>query len=180
MGRGARRYGDLAEVHHDTVYIRAFCIGCSTAAALLLAAALASYGYHPAQAAGSFTVNSSLDNNTKDSVLTLREAILVANGTLTNSLSAGEKAQLGGCTFTGSRELRRISDLSQCARAGLLHRADVRGHSFCADRLRVCTQLAVPITTRDRALTPNGCCANPIQNRRPVAVGSGRAKGACK
>ena len=55
-----------------------------------------------ARASGSLYVNSALDNNAADSVLTLREAILVANGGLTGGLTDDEKAQLGGCTFTGS------------------------------------------------------------------------------
>jgi parallel beta-helix repeat protein len=54
-----------------------------------------------APTAGSFIVNSLLDTNSADSVLTLREAILVANGTLNSGLTAGEQAQLGGCTFSG-------------------------------------------------------------------------------
>ncbi len=52
--------------------------------------------------AGAFVVNSPLDTNAFDSVLTLREAILVANGALTIGLSAGEQAQLAGCVFNGS------------------------------------------------------------------------------
>ncbi len=51
---------------------------------------------------GTFTVNSGLDIDFYDSVLTLREAIEVSNGTLFTDLSDGEKAQLGGCTFVGS------------------------------------------------------------------------------
>lgn len=52
--------------------------------------------------AGAFVVNSPLDNNAADSVLTLREAILVANGGLTGAFTGGEQAQLGGCAFDGS------------------------------------------------------------------------------
>ncbi|MFZ5809452.1 MAG: beta strand repeat-containing protein [Chloroflexota bacterium] len=54
------------------------------------------------RAGGAFVVNSSSDNSWVDSVLTLREAIDVANGTLTGPFTAGEQAQLGGCTFDGS------------------------------------------------------------------------------
>ena len=42
------------------------------------------------------TVNSLLDNTTSDSNLTLREAILVVDGTLGRSLTAGESAQVSG------------------------------------------------------------------------------------
>ena len=55
-----------------------------------------------ARASGAFVVNSSTDNSNLDSVLTLREAIDVANGTLTGPFSPNEQAQLGGCTFNGS------------------------------------------------------------------------------
>ncbi|RCK72704.1 MAG: hypothetical protein ANABAC_1238 [Anaerolineae bacterium] len=54
------------------------------------------------RASGNFVVNSSVDNSILDSVLTLREAIDVANGSLTGPFTAGEQAQLGGCTFDGS------------------------------------------------------------------------------
>lgn len=54
------------------------------------------------RASGNFVVNSSADNSILDSVLTLREAIDVANGSLTGPFTAGEQAQLGGCTFDGS------------------------------------------------------------------------------
>ena len=52
--------------------------------------------------AGAFVVNSPLDTNDLDSVLTLREAILVANGTLIGDFSPSEQAQLSGCVFNGS------------------------------------------------------------------------------
>lgn len=65
--------------------------------------------------AGSFTVNSGSDNTTKDGSLTLREAILIANGGtggdgvgtgLGRTLSDGEKAQINAspstCAFGGS------------------------------------------------------------------------------
>ncbi|MBX7212682.1 MAG: right-handed parallel beta-helix repeat-containing protein [Thermoflexales bacterium] len=60
--------------------------------------------YQPA--AGTFTVNSELDTNSADSVLTLREAILIANGGtsaggLGRALTAGEAAQLSFCTISG-------------------------------------------------------------------------------
>jgi hypothetical protein len=54
--------------------------------------------------AGSFTVNSPLDNDIADSVLTLREAILVANGGtspsgLNRPVTLNERLQLTGCQF---------------------------------------------------------------------------------
>ena len=55
-----------------------------------------------ARANGAFVVNSSADSSLLDSVLTLREAIDVANGSLTGPFSAAEQAQLGGCVFDGS------------------------------------------------------------------------------
>ncbi len=55
-----------------------------------------------ARAGGNFVVNSSADSITTDNFLTLREAIGVANGSLTGPFSAAERAQLGGCTFDGS------------------------------------------------------------------------------
>src|SRR5579862_2354739 len=42
------------------------------------------------------TVNSTADNTTSDSALTLREAVAVVNGTLGRSLSTTEKAQVSG------------------------------------------------------------------------------------
>lgn len=55
--------------------------------------------------AGTFTVNSGLDTTTSDGVLTLREAVLIANGGtgaggLARALSASEAAQLAGCTIS--------------------------------------------------------------------------------
>ncbi len=55
-----------------------------------------------ARATGNFVVNSSADSIATDNFLTLREAIDVANGTLTGPFSSAEQAQLGGCTFDGS------------------------------------------------------------------------------
>ncbi|MCS7060439.1 MAG: right-handed parallel beta-helix repeat-containing protein [Anaerolineae bacterium] len=49
--------------------------------------------------AGNLFVNSTADINAFDSVLTLREAILVANGALTGTFSSQERAALQGCTF---------------------------------------------------------------------------------
>lgn len=54
--------------------------------------------------AGSFTVNSAQDNETADAVLTLREAILVANGGtspsgLNRPVTLSERLQLTGCQF---------------------------------------------------------------------------------
>lgn len=56
----------------------------------------------PARATGNFIVNSPDDTALMNAVLTLREAIQVANGALTGPFSAAEQAQLGGCTFDGS------------------------------------------------------------------------------
>ncbi|MBX7213825.1 MAG: right-handed parallel beta-helix repeat-containing protein [Thermoflexales bacterium] len=50
---------------------------------------------------GTFVVNSAADSNVLDNNLTLREALAVANGSLTGSFSAAEQAQLGGCIFSG-------------------------------------------------------------------------------
>ncbi|MFN8597862.1 MAG: right-handed parallel beta-helix repeat-containing protein [Anaerolineae bacterium] len=58
---------------------------------------------------GSFIVNTLADSNTFDNFLSLREAILVANGSLTGTFTDAEKAQLGGCTFTGSTNSWTIS-----------------------------------------------------------------------
>lgn len=51
--------------------------------------------------AGNLVVNSTADINSADSVLTLREALLVANGALTGWFTAAEQAQMSGCTFDG-------------------------------------------------------------------------------
>lgn len=56
----------------------------------------------PIRATSNLVVNSSADTVATDSVLTLREAIRVANGDTTGPFSAAEQAQLGGCTFNGS------------------------------------------------------------------------------
>jgi parallel beta-helix repeat protein len=53
----------------------------------------------PARSAGGFVVNSDADSLELDDYLTLREAIMSANGTLTGPFGAGERAQLGGCSF---------------------------------------------------------------------------------
>jgi uncharacterized repeat protein (TIGR01451 family) len=53
-------------------------------------------------AAATITVNDTADTNFRDSVLTLREAILLANGTLVvNSLTADEQAQVSGTPAAG-------------------------------------------------------------------------------
>jgi hypothetical protein len=57
-------------------------------------------------AIGTFTVNGAADGTVKDGILTLREAILLANGGtgpngLGRPLSIAEKAQTYGCTFIG-------------------------------------------------------------------------------
>jgi len=55
-----------------------------------------------ARAAGSFVVNTSNDIFSTNGLLSLREALAVANGTFTGPFDTGEQAQLGGCTFNGS------------------------------------------------------------------------------
>ncbi|MEK7285957.1 MAG: right-handed parallel beta-helix repeat-containing protein [Nitrospirota bacterium] len=55
-----------------------------------------------AGSAGTITVNATSDNNTRDTVLTLREAILLSEGTLTESvLTVDELNQSGGCPGAG-------------------------------------------------------------------------------
>jgi predicted outer membrane repeat protein len=51
---------------------------------------------NPAASGPVLTVNSTADNTTADNVLTLREAIAVADGTLGRSLTAAEQAQVAG------------------------------------------------------------------------------------
>jgi parallel beta-helix repeat protein len=54
-------------------------------------------------AGGTFTVNTANDSNTPGDVeLSLREAIQIANGTLTGPFSLTERGQLSGCTFNAS------------------------------------------------------------------------------
>ena len=55
-----------------------------------------------ALAEGAFVVNSEADTNVRDSVLTLREAIMVANGDLATGFTAAERGKLGGCIFSGT------------------------------------------------------------------------------
>lgn len=50
--------------------------------------------------AGNLTVNSTADTSLVDSVLTLREALLVANGTITGPFTVAEQGQMSGCMFT--------------------------------------------------------------------------------
>jgi parallel beta-helix repeat protein len=52
--------------------------------------------------AGTLTVNSTADTSFFDSVLTLREALLVANGALTGPFTSAEQSQMSGCTFNAS------------------------------------------------------------------------------
>src|SRR5258706_9863279 len=49
---------------------------------------------------GTFTVNTTTDTNVRDAVLSLREAVLVANGTLTGTFTSLEQSQLAGCSFS--------------------------------------------------------------------------------
>jgi predicted outer membrane repeat protein len=51
---------------------------------------------NPASSGAVLTVNSTADNTTADSVLTLREAIALVDGTLGRALTAGEQAQVSG------------------------------------------------------------------------------------
>lgn len=53
---------------------------------------------------GNLIVNTNADSNLADGVISLREALLVANGSLTTSFSAAEKTQLetAGCVFGGA------------------------------------------------------------------------------
>src|SRR5262249_3267161 len=56
--------------------------------------------------AANITVNSTADTNTRDGVLTFREALLVNNGTLAkSSLSAQEQAQITGSPDTGTNTI---------------------------------------------------------------------------
>ena len=52
--------------------------------------------------AARITVNSTEDSNIRDGVLTLREAILVANGTLNVALTVAEQAQINGTVGTAA------------------------------------------------------------------------------
>ncbi len=53
--------------------------------------------------AATITINSTDDSNTRNAVLTLREAILIANGTLNlPTLTAAEQAQINGTIGTGA------------------------------------------------------------------------------
>lgn len=63
----------------------------------------------PAKANGLFFVNSASNVDMRDSVLTLREAVRVANGNLLGPFTNAERNQLGGCTFTGSNNAWLIS-----------------------------------------------------------------------
>src|SRR3954453_16990582 len=65
-----------------------------------------------AHADGTFVVNSGADTNTRDSVLTLREAILVANGALNPAtMTKAEQTQLGGCNFATSPVTSGVGDV---------------------------------------------------------------------
>jgi len=80
---------------------------------LIVTLSLINLGQVPARSvsaapmAGTLTVNSYADTNTSDTLLTLREAMLIARGGtgasgLNRALSNSEKAQLSGCTVNGS------------------------------------------------------------------------------
>ena len=71
-------------------------------AALLLGLAV---GRAAAPVNGGFTVNSDLDTNVRDQFLTLREAILIANGDLIGPFSTDERNQLGGCQFNDQGQI---------------------------------------------------------------------------
>lgn len=84
---------------------RLFSMVLRTGGAVVLVFILLASPLAPSRSAwadGAFIVNTSLDEyNQSDGLLSLREAIRVANGTLTGPFSAGEQTQLGGCTFDG-------------------------------------------------------------------------------
>jgi photosystem II stability/assembly factor-like uncharacterized protein len=62
----------------------------------------------PSAVSSTITVNSTLDTDSRDNVLTLREAILISNGQLSvNDLTAPERAQISGTpTSPGMDEIR--------------------------------------------------------------------------
>lgn len=55
-----------------------------------------------APAAGVITVSSVADTNLTDNFITLREALLIANGGITGPFTAAEQTFLAGCTINGS------------------------------------------------------------------------------
>lgn len=103
--------------------------------------------------AGAFVVNSPLDTNDLDSVLTLREAILVANGTLTGDFSPSEQAQLSGCVFNGSGFI-----IAGCG-AGI------------TDTISFSSSLVITLTSALPAITDTrGTIINACYNAYPCAV----------
>jgi len=82
--------------------------GLAILAASLLVVLTTGQGGFPAHAAGPdvvLTVNSLADTNEPDDVLTFREALLIATGNLAAGLTAGEQAQMQGCTFNGAGDI---------------------------------------------------------------------------
>ncbi|MEP7355917.1 MAG: right-handed parallel beta-helix repeat-containing protein, partial [Anaerolineales bacterium] len=59
---------------------------------------------------GTFTVNTTGDTNVRDAVLSVREAVLVANGTLTGTFTSLEQTQLGGCSFSSGNIIGACGD----------------------------------------------------------------------
>lgn len=84
-----------------------FAIACAimlAAAAIFIQPVIAQpidrAGYAPSSG-GTFTVNTAADSDTRqDGAISLREAVSIANGTLTGPFDAVERSQLSGCTFT--------------------------------------------------------------------------------
>src|SRR5205085_7595353 len=93
---------------NSRAYFLAFCCLLAFLSAALLLATVANAAQFAPAAGGTLTVNSSADNVISDTVLTLREALLIARGGtggdgvttgLARKLSVAERAQTSGCTF---------------------------------------------------------------------------------
>jgi CSLREA domain-containing protein len=106
-------------------------------------------------ASGSFAVNTTGDTNVHDSVLSLREAILVANGTLTGPFTSQEQNQLGGCSFlAGNHDLSGAgNEFPDCSGA-----LDSGGYNM----IRSPTGCAATLTTGDLSLPAQ---LGPLQDR---------------
>jgi parallel beta-helix repeat protein len=84
---------------------REFPSRCGLAFLLAVILGLVGSPVTPVHADGAFVVNTSGDTSSEDAYLSLREAMLVANGTLSGPFSDGEKTKLGGgCTWSGSTD----------------------------------------------------------------------------
>ncbi len=78
----------------------AFVVACAAILVLLLSRA---EGAQAAPQSGTFTVNTADDSYTQgDGVISLREAMAVANGSLTGPFNYAERTQLAGCAFNAS------------------------------------------------------------------------------